>query len=183
MCDPLFSSCKEIKTYAHFIVSLSIRKEQRVLGKEKEIEKRGSFAFRVCRNQSEGQGASSFIHHKDLQPSSEPMASGMYMHLICICFQFLRCIWFFDPWFNLIRIRVLLFPTRFSTTCALFPFFYFFLSFGRSSSCSYVIGLISSWRIQTLVPRWIWSLIFGSNNLLAGLSIPLIILCLSWKRI
>ena len=75
-----------------FIVSLSIRKEQRSFEKRKGEEKRGSFAFRVCRNQSEGQGASSSIHHKDLQPSTGSMASGMYMHLICIYFQFLRCI-------------------------------------------------------------------------------------------
>jgi len=80
------------KTHAHFEILPSEKKKKSFVEGQGDREKR-ILCIRACRNQSKGQGSSSSIHNKDLQPSSQSMASGMY-HVLSYLHEFnlLRCI-------------------------------------------------------------------------------------------
>ena len=80
-------------------------------------EKR-SICIRVCRIKSR---SSSSIHHKDLQPSSQSMASGMY-HVLSYLHEFnsLEMYMILDPWL-LFRIKSLLFPTSCASQYHMWP--------------------------------------------------------------
>ena len=73
MCDPLFSSCKEIQNYRSFLRTPSVKDFLKVLWKEKETEKRGDLHLGFAGSKGRNQGrtsSSTHLHHL-------LMASGM----------------------------------------------------------------------------------------------------------
>ena len=103
-CATHFSPpAKKIKLTLIIFESLH-QNRKRVLWKEKETEKRGSFATRVCRfKRKESKSSPTFIQ-------SSPMASGMVHKLLSIfyAFDYLEMYMILDPWFNLIRVIVVI---------------------------------------------------------------------------